>query len=135
MGEYAFPGPLRDRLVAAILAGRKRTTTTLLIDYEAGGSSLPEPGLHEVVVDSAGEPVCVTEIVAVEVLRLAEVTVEHALSEGEGYRSVAEWRQGHEDWWTIPAYRDCFTSRGAQPPRIDDDALVVCTRLEVIARR
>ena len=43
MGEYAFPGPLRDRLVSAILAGRKRTTTALLMDYEAGGPGLPSP--------------------------------------------------------------------------------------------
>jgi hypothetical protein len=29
VGEFAFPGPLRDQLVAAILAGTKTTTTTV----------------------------------------------------------------------------------------------------------
>jgi hypothetical protein len=29
--EFAFPGPLRDRLVAAILDGTKTSTTGLLI--------------------------------------------------------------------------------------------------------
>ena len=134
VGEYGFPGPLRDRLVAAILSGRKRTTTALLEDYEAGGESLPEPGAREVVIDSAGDPVCVTEIVAVDVLRLAEVPLEHALAEGEGYRSVTEWRQGHEDFWTGSEYRDWFTVQGVQPPRIADDTLAVLTRFTVVAQ-
>ena len=134
VGEYGFPGPLRDRLVAAILSGRKRTTTALLEDYEAGGESLPELGAREVVIDSAGDPVCVTEIVAVGVLRLAEVPLEHALAEGEGYRSVTEWRQGHEDFWTDSEYRDWFASQGVQPPRIADDTLVVLTRFTVVAQ-
>ena len=30
VGEFAFPGPLRDQLVAAILDGAKTTTTALL---------------------------------------------------------------------------------------------------------
>ena len=30
--EFAFPGPLRDQLVAAILAGEKTTTTGLVAD-------------------------------------------------------------------------------------------------------
>jgi len=32
--EFAFPGPLRDQLVAAILAGEKTTTTSLVADYD-----------------------------------------------------------------------------------------------------
>ena len=37
VGEFAFPGPLRDQLVAAILDGAKTTTTGLLDDYERDG--------------------------------------------------------------------------------------------------
>ncbi len=44
--EFAFPGPLRDQLVAAILAGAKTTTTGLAADYEREGEPLPEPGLR-----------------------------------------------------------------------------------------
>ena len=39
--EFAFPGPLRDKLVAAILDGSKTATTGLLIDYEHEGEPLP----------------------------------------------------------------------------------------------
>jgi len=31
--EFAFPGPLRDKLVAAVLGGTKTATTGLLQDY------------------------------------------------------------------------------------------------------
>ena len=41
LAEFAFPGPLRDQLVAAILSGAKTTTTGLVADYEHEGESLP----------------------------------------------------------------------------------------------
>jgi integrase len=34
VAEVAFPGPLRDQLVAAIVAGTKTTTSGLVADYE-----------------------------------------------------------------------------------------------------
>ena len=42
--EFAFPGPLRDQLVAAILAGEKTTTTGLVADYEHENEPLLIPG-------------------------------------------------------------------------------------------
>lgn len=33
VAEFAFPGPLRDQLVAAILSGTKTTTSALLAGY------------------------------------------------------------------------------------------------------
>ena len=49
--EFAFLGPLRDRLVAAILAGAKTTTTGLVAEYEHATDPLPVPGLRVVVAD------------------------------------------------------------------------------------
>jgi uncharacterized protein YhfF len=46
VAEFAFPGPLRDQLVAAILAGDKTTTTGLVADYEHRNEPLPSPGLR-----------------------------------------------------------------------------------------
>ncbi|GIF43499.1 hypothetical protein BC793_12852 [Actinoplanes xinjiangensis] len=37
--EFAFPGPLRDQLVAAALSWAK--TTTLLVGYEINDEPLP----------------------------------------------------------------------------------------------
>ena len=120
--EFAFPGPLRDQLVAAILAGTKTTTTGLLADYEHEGEALPVPGERQSVVDSAGQPVAVIETTAVRVLRLADVDLAHARGEGEGYASVAEWRAGHERFWHSAEMRDAL---GDPDFTVDDDTLVV----------
>lgn len=81
VAEFAFPGPLRDQLVAAIVAGAKTTTTGLVADYEHENEPLPVPGLRQVVVDSAGRPVAVIETTAVRVVRLGDVDLNHALGE------------------------------------------------------
>src|ERR1700727_1639749 len=99
VGEFAFPGPLRDQLVAAILSGAKTTTSGLLIGDERARGSLPQPGDRSVVIDSAGEPVALIEVVAVRVIRLADVDLAHAVGEGEGFGTVAEWRAAHEAFW------------------------------------
>lgn len=131
-GEYAFPGPLRDRLVGAILAGEKTATTALAAEYEAQHAPLPQVGSREVVVDSAGAPICVTELTGVAVVPLGEVTDEHAVAEGEGWATAGQWRQAHERFWSSPQYLTWFDGLGAPPPVLDDDAPVVCTRLRVL---
>jgi uncharacterized protein YhfF len=120
--EFGFPGPLRDQLVAAVLAGAKTTTTGLVADYEHENDPLPVPGERQVVIDSAGRPVGVIETTAVRVMRLAEVDLDHALGEGEGYTSVEEWRAGHEEFWHSAEMREAM----ADPAfTVGDDTLVV----------
>lgn len=50
--ELAFPGPLRDSGVAAILAGEKTALTGLLQIYEHDGEPVPQPGQRFSVIDS-----------------------------------------------------------------------------------
>jgi uncharacterized protein YhfF len=128
--EFAFPGPLRDQLVAALLAGDKTTTTGLIADYEHEGEPLPRPGQRKVVIDSAGAPVAVIETTSVQVMRLAEVDLAHALGEGEGYTSVAEWRAGHEEFWHSPEMREAM---GEPEFTVDDDTLVVAEAFRLVA--
>jgi uncharacterized protein YhfF len=129
VAEFAFPGPLRDQLVAAIVAGEKTTTTGLVADYEHENEPLPVPGLREVVVDSAGRPVAVIETTAVRVMRLADVDLNHALGEGEGFSSVAEWRAGHEQFWHSAEMRQAL---GDPLFTVGDDTLVVAQEFRLI---
>jgi uncharacterized protein YhfF len=129
VAEFAFPGPLRDQLVAAIVAGDKTTTSGLVADYEHEGELLPQAGLRQMVVDSAGKPVAVIETTAVRVIRLADVDVAHALGEGEGYGSVAEWRAGHERFWHSAEMRGAL---GDPEFTVDDDTLVVAQTFRLI---
>ncbi|MFE0174431.1 ASCH domain-containing protein [Streptomyces sp. NPDC059002] len=97
--EFAFPGPLRDQLVAAVLDGSKTSTTGLVVDYELAGDPLPAVGDRSVVVDSDDRPVGVIEVTGVRVVPLADVDLAHAVDEGEGCTTVAQWRAGHERFW------------------------------------
>lgn len=137
VGEFAFPGPLRDRLVAAIIAGTKTTTTGLLADYEADyeadceldAEPLPRPGDRQVIIDSAGIPVALIEITDVRVVRVGDIDLPHAVGEGEGYTSVAEWRSGHERFWHSREYREY---RGDPAFTVNDDTLAVAQQFRVV---
>jgi uncharacterized protein YhfF len=132
--EFAFPGPLRDRLVAAVLSGAKTTTSALLIGYEAGDEPRPEVGMRRVVVDSRDEPVATIEYVDVRVLRLAAVDLQQVVDEGEGDESVAQWRAGHEEFWHSAEIR---AELGDPAFTVDDDTEILAQRfrlVDVVAR-
>ena len=132
VGEFAFPGPLRDQLVSAILAGAKTTTSGLLIGYERDAEPLPRLGDRWVVIDSAGAPVApvaLVEVVAVRVLRLADVDLAHAVGEGEGFGTVAEWRSAHEAFW----HSDELKAELGDPSfAVNDDTQVVAEQFRLI---
>ena len=129
MGEFAFPGPLRDQLVAAILSGAKTTTSGLLIDYRRDDEPLPRPGDRWVVIDSAGEPVTLIEVTGVRVLRLADVDLAHAVGEGEGFATVADWRVGHEAFWHSDEVR---ADLGDPAFTVNDDTEIVAEEFRVV---
>jgi hypothetical protein len=58
----------------------------------------------------------------VRVIRLGEVDLAHALGEGEGYLSVADWRAGHERFWHSADVRSAL---GDPEFTVSDDTLVV----------
>ncbi|WP_411119707.1 ASCH domain-containing protein [Streptomyces sp. 058-1L] len=125
----AFPGPLRDRLVAAVLSGEKVTTSGLLAEYELEGEELPPVGERSALIDSEGREVAVLEMTEVRVLPLGEVDLQHALDEGEGYRSVAEWRAGHEAFWHGEEMREAM---GDPSFTVDDGTMIVAERFRVV---
>lgn len=127
--EFAFPGPLRDQLVAAILDGSKTSTTSTLIEYEIEQENLPEVGLREVVIDSAEKPVAVIETTEVRQVRLAEVDLQHAIDEGEGFTTVAQWRAGHEEFWHSQNMREALEDPDFT---VNDDTVVVLQRFKVV---
>lgn len=120
--EFGPPGPLRDRLVALILSGRKTATSSLVSDYELEGEPLPEPGELELLLDSNDRGVAVLETLAVAVVPLVDVPWFHVVAEGEGHATLAEWRRDHEEFWAAnsPAWQ------------LDDSAAVVMQEFRVV---
>ncbi|MEV4386311.1 ASCH domain-containing protein [Micromonospora sp. NPDC049580] len=129
VAEFGFPGPLRDTLVAAILAGAKTSTSALLLGYEHANEPLPEVGQRSAVVDSQGRRVAAIELTEVRVVRLADVDLAHALAEGEGDESVAQWRAGHESFWHSAQVR---AELGDPDFTVDDETLVVTKRFRLL---
>lgn len=126
--EFGFPGPLRARLVAAILDGSKTTTTSLLIEYEH--EPLPEPGTRSVVVASDHHPVAVIEVTSVHVVPLADVDLAHAVDEGEGDTTVSEWQANHKTFWHSREMRDALDDATFT---VNDTTPVVLERFRLVA--
>ncbi|MEY9887912.1 uncharacterized protein YhfF [Catenulispora sp. MAP12-49] len=127
---FAFPGPLRDQLNAAILDGSKTSTTSLVLEYRRENEPFPEVGQRAVVLGSDERPLAVIETTEVRCALLGDVDLRHALDEGEGCASVAEWRVGHEDFWHSDTMR-----RYLEDPEftVDDDTEALLERFKVVA--
>ena len=130
---FADPGPLRDELTAAALAGKKTTTASLLVEFEIESAPLPEPGDRDVLLDSADHPVAVLETLTCRVTRLADVDERHAIDEGEGYAHAAAFRASHERYWN--GYISHLRAKLGDPTfTLDDDTQVVLERFRIVER-
>lgn len=130
-GEYAFPGELRDKLIAAILRGEKTATASLLEEYQRAGEPLPKIGDMEVVLDSDEKPVCLTRITGVCCEPIGKVSDEHAIAEGEGFEDAKAWQIAHKEFWKSPEF---VADMGEPEVKINDDTVVVLVSMEVIAK-
>lgn len=115
-----------DGLLALVLEGIKTGTASSLWDYEATGDPLPYAGELSIILDGAGVPRAVIETTDLQTVPFDQVTAEHAFSEGEGDRSLADWREVHERYWR----QHSENPRGYAP-----DMPVLCERFRLIHPR
>jgi uncharacterized protein YhfF len=85
---------LRQRLVEAVLAGEKTATAGLHGVFE--NEPTPEVGDRFVIEDARGSPRAIVEVAEVRVLPAAEIDLQFARDEGEGFESVDDWHEAHE---------------------------------------
>nr|WP_205396951.1 ASCH domain-containing protein [Streptococcus lutetiensis] len=98
-------GAQPDLLAQLVLDGTKTATASAYDLYAVDNDPLPEVGSYDVVLDSKDQAVCIIQIKKVSVVIFDEVSAEHAFKEGEGDKSLAYWRQVHEDFFK-PYYDD-----------------------------
>ena len=129
VSEFAFPGPLRDKLVAAILSGEKTSTTGLYEENVRTGEVLTTVGERSAVLDSREERVAVIETTEVIVKRMGDVDLAFAIEEGEGFETVEQWRDAHVRFFESA---DLAAILGDPPVVVDDETLVVCERFRLV---
>ena len=93
---WAF-GVEADTLAGLVLKGEKTATASAYDLYAVEDESLPQEGTFDVILDSQNQAVCIVEITKVFVQPFHQVSADHAFKEGEGDKSLAYWRQVHED--------------------------------------
>ena len=125
--EFADPGPVRDQVVAAILAGTKTTTTGLVFEYEREGKALPEAGQQYVVLDSVSRPVAVIEMTEVRKVLIGDIDLRHVWDDGD--ESVAQWRAAHEGYWHSAEMRELLGDPGFI---VGDDTVVLAQRFRLV---
>ncbi|HEU4868209.1 MAG TPA: ASCH domain-containing protein [Actinomycetota bacterium] len=93
---YFGDGPeMAAKLAHLIVKGVKRGTTGWVDAEEREGSTIPSVGMVSIVTDGFGYPQCALQTERVEYLRFADIGAEHAWAEGEGDRTLENWREGH----------------------------------------
>lgn len=123
------PGPLRDRLVAAVIAGDKTATTALRAVYAEERHPLPVVGERRELLDSDERPVATVEVTAVHLMRIGDVSIDLVRAEGAGFDSLAEYRRRHETVWA----RDVLpTLKHVPAPELDEDTEVVILRFRLV---
>jgi uncharacterized protein YhfF len=115
---------LANELAELVLRGIKRATAGSVWSCEAEGKRLPMRGDLSIVTTWSGEPLCIIETEAVEVVPFSEVSAEFAATEGEGDGSLSFWRSTHRDYFT----RECARA-GRQ---FAESMLIACERFKVV---
>lgn len=114
--ELGYPRTaLRRKLVGAVLSGAKTATSGL----PESGEEAPEAGRRYLLEDYDDEPVAIVEVTEARIVPAAEIDLQFARDEGEGFESVEDWRVAHER----------FFGREIRP-----DTEIVAIRFRVVER-
>jgi uncharacterized protein YhfF len=87
---------LADELLGLVLIGKKTATCSAASEGDKG----VVVGKRWIVKDGQGRPSAVLETIEVMRRRFGEVDAAFAHDEGEGDRTLADWREAHTDYFT-----------------------------------
>ncbi|SEL42186.1 Uncharacterized protein YhfF [Blastococcus sp. DSM 46786] len=122
--KFGDSASLADELIGLVLAGTKRATAALVVDFLDDDQPLPRIGGHWIACDGSGAPRCVLETTELRLGPLHSVDDAFAWDEGEDDRTRDSWLREHERYF-----------RRTLPPRgrtWADDLEVVFERFRVV---
>jgi uncharacterized protein YhfF len=82
-------------LAGLVLAGKKTATASLQAVNEAEPEKAPIENGYSVVTDFEGEPLCVIQTTEIRHTPFNDVDAQFAFDEGEGDRTLEDWRKTH----------------------------------------
>jgi uncharacterized protein YhfF len=97
---YGDTPKLAHDLVELVLHGPKRATAGLAEFSDALPQVAPVAGGHSVVTERDGTPRAVIRTTALDRRPFSEVDAAFAWDEGEGDRTLADWKDGHRSFFT-----------------------------------
>jgi uncharacterized protein YhfF len=121
---FGGEGKLADELAALVLAGKKRATASLPVEYTSLNLPLPKAGDLSIVLDGLGAPVGIIERLSVDLVPFHQVDAGFAANEGEGDGSLQHWREAHT--WYFG--RVCEQLGG----KLEDSTPVLCQRFRLV---
>ena len=90
---------MADRLVRQVQRGQKTATSSLLWVYHADpDKSVSQAGDMHILLNSAGDPVCIVETTRTDVEPFSNITEAFARAEGDG--TLENWREIHTAYFT-----------------------------------
>ncbi len=113
-----------DKLAKLVVNGIKTATCSAYVFYELEGEKLPEAGEYSIVLDSKDEAVCIIQTIRVYIEAYKNISEEHAYKEGEGNRTLEDWRKIHERF-----FREELKSVHLE---FSEDMKLVCEEFKVV---
>ncbi|MCA9913096.1 MAG: ASCH domain-containing protein [Anaerolineae bacterium] len=86
---------MADELGALVKSGIKTATASLIWEYEFDGEALPQVGDISIILDGQDQPMCIIETTELRQQPFNQVEEQFAYDEGEGERTLAQWRKDH----------------------------------------
>lgn len=90
---------LADQLLAPVVEGAKRATSSLVVEYVIEKEPLPRVGTHWIACDGHGTPRVILRTTELRLGRFESVDADFAAAEGEDDRTLESWRREHSRYW------------------------------------
>lgn len=121
--HFCFTEELANKLLALVLSGQKKATSSSLLAYEREESRIPQVGDYSIVTDWDGVPHCVIETTAVIVLPFNEITFDICKREGED-DTLESWQNGHRHFFSEDAKELGYVFSESMPVVFEDFKVV-----------
>lgn len=114
-------------LAELVIAGVKTATASLLETNKLEPEKAPIDDGYSVVTTFEGEPMCVIQTTEIHHLAFNDVDAAFAYDEGEGSRTLADWRDGHWAYFARESAELGF--------HFDENSIVCCERFRLLFSR